>query len=729
VAQLAARRTQSLWLGGAAAIMLLAAALAPSDQVRALLLGIGTGALVAAIALAVVLTFRGSGVVNFASGAVAMYAAYVYDSLRRTGELVVPPLPNPLAVVEGIAHTFGVRGVELADWPTFVGLGQPKSFWPALVITLVVAAAMGLLLHLLVFRPLRYAPPLAKVVASVGVMILLQAIITLRFGGTPRPVQPVLDKQPVELPRGVTIPRDQLELAGIVILLAIVLWALFRFTRFGLATRAAAENEKGAVVLGFSPDVLAGANWVLSTMLAALLGVLVATVNGSIDPITITLLIVPALGAALLGNFTSFGLTTAAGLGIAMVATWVQFLSTRSWFPHAGGAPIPGVKEAVPFLVIVVVLFVRGERLPTRATLETTHLPFAPRPSAVPAKLAIAAVVAAAGLLFLGPTWRLAITNSLVGIVICLSLVVLTGFVGQISLFQMTLAGVAGFSMSKLAVEHGIAFPFGPLLGAAVAVAFGLLAAIPALRVRGVNLAIVTLAAAVAVESLVFKHPTWAGGVDGAPVPPPRLFGIGFGPNDSGSLDGKLPNPWFGILCLAVVALLGLLVANLRRSATGRHMLSVRANERAAAAAGVNVAGTKLLAFAIAAFIAGIGGALSGYRFGAVSPVFFGSLASLLFLAFAYLGGISSVTGAVVGGCLVAGGVAFTALDEFFGVGSEYTLLLSGLGLVCTAVLNPNGIAGAFRGVWTPALPHRRRSRQTPASRVAPRAAAVAVEA
>ena len=166
----------------------------------------------------------------------------------------------------------------------------------------------------------------------------------------------------------------------------------------------------------------------------------------------------------------------------------------------------------------------------------------------------------------------------------------------------------------------------------------------------------------------MFKHPTWAGGVDGAPVPPPRLFGIGFGPNDSGSLDGKLPNPWFGILCLAVVALLGLLVANLRRSATGRHMLSVRANERAAAAAGVNVAGTKLLAFAIAAFIAGIGGALSGYRFGAVSPVFFGSLASLLFLAFAYLGGISSVTGAVVGGCLVAGGVAFTALDEWFGV-------------------------------------------------------------
>jgi branched-chain amino acid transport system permease protein len=201
-------------------------------------------------------------------------------------------------------------------------------------------------------------------------------------------------------------------------------------------------------------------------------------------------------------------------------------------------------------------------------------------------------------------------------------------------------------------------------------------------------------------------------------VPPPRFLGLEFGPNDPGSLDDKLPNPWFGVFCLVIVVLLALLVVNLRRSATGRRMLAVRANERAAAAAGVSVTGTKLLAFGIAAFIAGLGGALSGYRFGSVTPLFFGSIASLTFLAFAYLGGISSVSGAVIGGCLVAGGIGFTALDQWFGIGPEYTLLLGGLGLVITAVLNPEGISGALGQAshrltgWLPS----RRAAATPAT-------------
>jgi branched-chain amino acid transport system permease protein len=685
-------RVAAATIGVAAA----AAVLAQADTTRALLLGLGTGALVAAIALAVVLTYRGSGVVNFASAATAMYAAYVYDGLRRDGTLFLPPLPNPLALVEGLVHFAGGDGFTVPHWPTDVSFGSGLDFWPALVVTLAVSAVMGALFHLLVFRPLRHAPPLAKVVASVGLLIVLQAVVVLRFGGTPRPVQPILDKTPVDLPRDTTIPQDQLLLAGLVIVLAVALWALFRFTRFGLATRAAAENEKGAVTLGFSPDFLAGTNWVLSTLLAGLLGVLVATVNGSIDPATIALLIVPALAAALLGNFTSFGVATAAGLGIAMSQSLIQYLGTKDWFPHSGGGPLPGVKESLPLLVIVVALFLRGRSLPSRGTIGAGRLPFSPRPTGVPTKAGAAVAVCFAGLLFLGPDWRLGITNTLIGVIICLSLVVLTGFVGQISLAQMALAGIAGFTLSKLTTDFGVPFPIGPLIGAAVAVVFGLVAAIPALRVRGVNLAVVTLAAAVAIESFVFKNPSWSGGDQGARVPPPRFLGLEFGPNDSGSLDGKLPNPWFGVFCLFIAVLLALLVVNLRRSATGRRMLAVRANERAAAGAGVSVMGTKLLAFGLAAFIAGLGGALSGYRFGSVTPLFFGAVASITFLAFAYVGGISSVSGAVIGGCIVAGGIGFTALDQWFGVGPEYTLLIGGLGLVITAVLNPEGISGAL---------------------------------
>ncbi len=670
---------------------------------EAALLGLGTGALVGAIALAVVLTHRGSGVVDFSAGAMAMYAAYVCDGLRRDGQLFLPPLPNPLALIPG---------VDLPTWPTRISLGDPLAFAPALAVTLAVMAVVGLLVHLLVFRPLLHAPPLAKVVASVGLLLVLQAVVVLRFGAAPRPVRPILAKAPLDLPGGLTVPQDQVVLAAIVVLVAFVLWAAYRFTRIGLATRAAAENQPAAVVLGFSPDVLAGTNFVLSTLVVSAFGVLVSTVNGSLDPVTITLLVVPALAAALLGGFASFGIAVAAGLGIAMAQSVVQYWSTQDWFPHAGAAAVPGLKEAVPFVVIVVALAVRGRTLPARGTPGAERLPASPRPVHVGRSALATAAVAAAGLVLLGPDWRLAITNSVIGVVLCLSLVVLTGYVGQISLAQMTLAGVSGFTVAKLAAEHGIAFPFGPLAGALLATAFGVLAALPALRVRGVHLAVVTLAAAVAIENVVFENPAWSGGLDGAAVGPPRFFGLAFGPNDAGSLDGKLPSSWFGLFCLAVAVGLALAVVALRRSALGRRMLAVRANERAAASAGVSVAGTKVLAFALAAFIAGIGGALSGYRFGSVTPLTFGSVASITLLAIAYLGGIASVSGAVVGGLLVAGGVGFTALDQWFGVGDEYTLFLSGLGLVVTAVLRPEGVAGALGDLRARVtLPRFRRAR------------------
>ncbi|MSY19005.1 MAG: ABC transporter permease, partial [Actinobacteria bacterium] len=135
------------------------------------------------------------------------------------------------------------------------------------------------------------------------------------------------------------------------------------------------------------------------------------------------------------------------------------------------------------------------------------------------------------------------------------------------------------------------------------------------------------------------------------------------------------------------------------RSATGRRLLATRSNERAAAAAGVNVSGMKILAFAVSAFIAGIGGAVSAYRFGGVTPDKFNYVQSLTFFAFAYLGGITSVAGSISGGLLVAGGLVFTFASETLGVPSEFTLILGGLGLIVASVRNPEGIAGAARQV------------------------------
>jgi branched-chain amino acid transport system permease protein len=157
----------------------------------------------------------------------------------------------------------------------------------------------------------------------------------------------------------------------------------------------------------------------------------------------------------------------------------------------------------------------------------------------------------------------------------------------------------------------------------------------------------------------------------------------------------------FGILVTVVVALIALMVANLRRSGTGRRMLAVRSNERAAAGIAINTAATKLLAFGISSFIAGLMGSMIAYRFGSISDISFSFFASLTLLAFTYLGGISSVTGALIAGFLAADGIGFKLINKgWASLGVDFgrwQVLVGAAGLVITAVQNPEGIAGAFQ--------------------------------
>ena len=693
-------------LGVFGVVLLVAGYFYDSKLITQLALGIGTGAFIAAIAVGVVLTYRGSGVVNFSTGAVAMYVAYTYNGLRSEGRLYLPPLPNPLSIVEGIVNKFGdwfgsSSRLDLPNIPARITFGGNFTFISAVVIALIWAGLIGFLLHVLVFRPLRNAPPLAKVVASVGLFVYFQSIVLIRWGSSAVSVKEILPSDPIKFTKDIHIPQNQIYVSLIVIVLAAILWAVFHYTRFGLATRAAAENEKGAVVLGFSPEFLAGINWVVSTMIVSLLAILVAP-SLQLDPFRIALLIVPALGAALLGNFTSFGLTVAAGFGTGMLQSLVSYLGTKKWFPSST-LPPAGVGAALPFVIVIIALFAKGKSLPTRGSIGGGRLPFAPSPRRIGLQLSLFSTFFVALFLWSSFAWRQAGINSLVVMAICLSLVVVTGFVGQISLAHMTLAGVAGFALSKFATEQHVPFPIGPILGAVVATLFGLLVAIPALRVRGVNLAIVTFAAAVALEELLFRSPRLTNKTQAVAVSAPSINGTAFGPRNSSlalfgfNSDGKIPSLWFGMFCLIVVVLLALLVMNTRRSNTGRRFLAVRSNERAAAAAGISVSSTKLLAFGLSAFIAGLGGSLSAYRFGSVNAGFFGALASLTYLTFAYLGGISSVGGAIAAGFIGTQGLVFTALNRWFHIPDKYSVMIGGIGVVFTAIRNPEGIAGAFR--------------------------------
>ena len=372
-------------------------------------------------------------------------------------------------IIEGPINWFRESGdfVDLPNWPTRISVGPNMQVIPAVLLTLLFGLVLGLVLHFVIFRPLRPAPVLAKVVASIGLLLLLQAIVVRRFGSVAVNVPKLYDTQPVlwEFPFGLRFSREQLFVVILVLIVTAALWALFRFARFGLATRAAAENEKGAVVLGFSPDFLAGSNWVLSTMLAALFGMVAASADSSVDPVTITLLVIPALSAVLVGNLSSFWITALAAFLISMAKPVILFSSTKSWYPYSGTIPMPGIGELLPFIVIVLVLFLRGDALPTRGAIISGRLPFAPTPGRLSLRVVgpIAIAVTFVTLLLLAtPNGRLGITNTLVGIVISLSFVVLTGFVGQISLAQLVLAGVSGFLLSKLAEEQNVPFPIAP---------------------------------------------------------------------------------------------------------------------------------------------------------------------------------------------------------------------------------------------------------------------------
>jgi branched-chain amino acid transport system permease protein len=209
------------------------------------------------------------------------------------------------------------------------------------------------------------------------------------------------------------------------------------------------------------------------------------------------------------------------------------------------------------------------------------------------------------------------------------------------------------------------------------------------------NLAIVTLAGGLAVAEFVFKNPTFVGDAStgGAQVPNPQLGSWDFGL----VLGTKSSRPVFGIFLVVVTLLIALGVANLRRSPTGRRILTVRSNERAAASVGVDVARTKLVAFAVSSCIAGAAGCLIAYRFGSVSEASYGVIASLTALSIAYLGGITSVSGAVTSGIVATSGVAFFAMTEVIGGLGSWQAFIGGVLLIVTVITNPEGIAGAVR--------------------------------
>jgi branched-chain amino acid transport system permease protein len=611
------------------------------------------------------MTFRASGVVNVAHAAVGTFLAFSFYEFRETGQVVLPwpALPNRF---------------DLVPRPTVA---------TAETVYVVYGALLGLVLYLLVIRPLRRSPPLGRVVASIGLFLYFWAIVGLEWTITPD-VRPILPRDNVAV-LGRFVGVDRLLLGAMAAALAAALWFLATRTRFGLASTAAADDARGAALSGLDANRLAAANWMIATSSAGLAIICGAQVV-PLDALNNSLLVVPALAAALLAGFRSYPLVAAAGLAIGMVQSELLNLQTDlTWLPRIG------LQQGLPFLIILVVVALRGAPAPGRGEQAVGRFPAAPE-ARHPFALGWLAFAAAVFLALTGASdVRSALITTSIFAVLALSVVVLTGFVGQISLASYAFAGVAAFVMVKLH-DAGVPFPLSPVLAALVTCGLGALVGLPAVRVRGLSLTIVTLGAAVAIQELLFRWEWFVGSVTGTPVPEPTLAGADLSIRAAGE---DFPRTAFTLLCVGVLLACGLGVVQLRRGRTGLAWLAVRANERAAAAAGVDVAGAKLTAFAVSAFLAGIGGCLIAYQRLTVSADTFGVFNSLSLLALTYLAGIAAVSGGVVAGVLAPVGLLAILAGQDVGQPSPYQFAISGLALVAVAVSYPDGLTGGLRSL------------------------------
>lgn len=599
------------------------------EFLRFALLGIGVGALYGLSAQGLVLIFLSSRVLNFAQGAVALLAAYIY-------------------------YECSFRGLEPAI---------------SAAVALIGATAVGALIEVLVMRPLRTASSVTRLVATIAVLTVIQAAAALVYGDTTKFVPGLLPTAPLRLTDTLVIGSDRAIVLGIGVVITIVLALLIRRTRLGLATLGTAENPTAVEVLGWSSRSVSLTNWMLGALLAGLAGVLIAPMSG-VSVSGMGQIVYCALAAALIGGFRSFGWAMVGGLvlGIAQSEA-VRIRGEVGW------------STAIPFIVIVIAILVRGDVIRGRGGIKQ-------RLSAVgtgrirPGWLIAVVVVFGVLSLMLGRSALDAFSTSLIVAILALSIIVATGYAGELSLAQYAVAGLGALSAAQAASALHAPFLICLVAGAVAGFIAGGIVGLLSLRVRGDVVAIISVGVALAVQSLVLENPAITGGISGIAVPAASVFGL--------SIDPIVFPQRFAVTCAIVVVLCTILVANLRRGSAGRRLLATRSGERAASSLGISVRGARLYALALSGAIAGIAGALFAFR--APSLVFSGFTvdASMILLGAVVLGGVGYIAAGVLGGFAVTGGLVYYLLAQS-GL-QQFLPLVLGLALLVNLVLAPDGV-------------------------------------
>ncbi len=603
------------------------------------LVGLGIGSLYVLAAQGLIVIFRGSGVLNLGLGAVGMVGAYMAWDLTK-GKFLVWEVPIP-------------------------------PFWIGMIVGILVSAGIGALVQFFIIRPLAGRSALVKVIATLGVLLTLQALVILRWTSVAQVPTSPFPNDLIDV-LGARINLDKFILLGIAILITVGLYLFYRYTRFGLSTTAVAENETVAASLGLSPNRVALLNWAIGSGLAGLFAILIAP-TVTLQPVVMTNLVLAATSVALVAGFRSFPVALLAGLLIGMAQTIVQGQITG----------IPGIGNAVPFLFIVLWLTFRGQGIPARDFV-MQRLPSVGT-GRMRWSLILAALVVVLSMSFsVSNVWLDGLIITLSAGIMMLSVIVITGYAGQLSLAQFAIGIFGAWVAGRLAATQGWPFLLVLLIGVLATIPLGLLFALPAVRTRGINLAIVTLGLGTVMYVSIFNNQNLTGGTEGTVIAEPTIFGWNI---------WSASNPLNYLIVVLVFLMLTLLmVSNLRRGRSGRRLLAVRANERAAAALGINVSSAKLYAFGVAAGIAALGGVLYAFRNTSIRFGNYDNFGSISLIADSMIGGIGYLGGAVLGGTLFGGAFNSRILNSL-GDGIEaYIPLISGVGLLLMVLLNQDGI-------------------------------------
>ena len=599
-------------------------------------------------ALGIVVIYRSSRVLNLAHGAMAMTPAYAYYTFTQIG------IPALLALV--LAVVFGA----------LLGVGVEAAF----------------------VRRLRPQGSTAQTVGTVAVTGLLIALISKVYGTSALQVPAIFPEGQVRLVSA-NVRYADLGILAVGLLVAAGTLAFFKFTQFGLALRGAAQNRTAATLVGVNPQLAASSAWALGGGLAGLAGVLLAAAT-NLNPYTLSLEVLPAFVAALLGGLESLVGAIIGAVIAGLVFGLVPLMSNWPVVHRVLG--LPGAAQLVLTVMTLGILAFRGSRIagaerdeaglsvekaPSRAGYKRNRL----RPSAL--------VVFAVLLLWPFIVPYSVLGSSLVALeyaVIAFSLVILTGWVGQISLAQATFVGIGALVTAMVARSTGLGFPIDIAVGALAAGLAAVLLGAVALRVRGLYLAVATLIFAWMGDAFLFKSP-YLGMSGGSSTKPNQHIGR----------EGAFPafdmtdRRVLYIVFLVVVVTCAVCLSNLRDARTGRALAAIRGSEAAAASLGIDVVRYKLVAFAASGVLAGLGGGLLMAEQRTVVPDQFFYTVSLQFLAIAVVGGLASLGGAV------AAGVLFAALREiFFQVSflDGWLQVVSALLLAGVLLLYPSGLSG-----------------------------------